>query len=236
MSISLNLENVSVILNWLVEEVREPSLNANEYPRTEESLACINFIKSNLKIDSFSDGSQDIDLVSQEILITDTRYQNELAPKNVFTNILQPIHFSSAGSDLVQAEVHSRKRPDHAKYTILLNNMRVMAIIDWLENMQDYLSQNADPPKGSFFSSQQSPEASNSPAMSAVDFTPTELILNITDSELVFLEKTNQLDTNAVILKVCSISYLIESPISYLYLICFFFALAIFTEYNSCII
>lgn len=38
-------------------------------------LACINFIKSSLTVDNFSNRTQDIDLVSQEILITDIRYQ-----------------------------------------------------------------------------------------------------------------------------------------------------------------
>lgn len=37
-------------------------------------LACINFIKSRLVVETFSDRSQDIDLVSAEILITDTRF------------------------------------------------------------------------------------------------------------------------------------------------------------------
>ncbi len=41
-----------------------------------ESLACINFVKSHLTVESFSDKSQDIDLVSQEILMTDTRFKS----------------------------------------------------------------------------------------------------------------------------------------------------------------
>jgi vacuolar protein sorting-associated protein 13D len=41
----------------------------------ESSLACINFIKSRLMVETYSNQSRDIDLISQEILITDTRFQ-----------------------------------------------------------------------------------------------------------------------------------------------------------------
>lgn len=189
MSINLDLEDVAVSLKW----------NDSPSPSERKSLACINFIKSCLKIDSYTDGSQDIDLVSQEILITDSRFSKSSSNKaNVFTKILQPIR-SDNNTNLVQAEVHSRRRDDHSKYTILLNDMRVMAILDWLENMQEYLLQNAEPPTTysltSFDISQNvevEPTANNT----------MEVILNITNSELVFVEKTDVFDTNAVILKV----------------------------------
>lgn len=57
-SIHLELVDVSVCLK------RSP----------QTTLACVNFVKSQLNVDSFSDGTQDVDLVSQEILITDTRF------------------------------------------------------------------------------------------------------------------------------------------------------------------
>lgn len=47
------------------------------------SLACVNFIKSRLVVETFSDRSQDIDLVSAEILITDTRFKG--VNKNRYT-------------------------------------------------------------------------------------------------------------------------------------------------------
>lgn len=172
------------------------------------SLACINFIKSSLKIDSFSDGSQDIDLVSQEILITDSRFSaikpqlSSTMPKNYFTNILQPINFIP-GTTSVQAEVHSRRRKDASKYTILLNNMRLMAILDWLESVRDFLSHSApapkDPAAGQRIISGSTSEALLSPPATVDE--PLELVLNITDSELVFVERPDQWDTNAVILK-----------------------------------
>lgn len=197
-SITLDLQDVSVRL-------QVPST----FDEADVSLACINFIKSSLKIDQFSDGSQDIDLVSQEILITDSRFAgNQSAgcpPTNCFTNILQPIHFKP-DSDSVQAEVHSRRRKDASKYTILLNNMRMMAILDWLESVRDFLSTNAELPENTISQyrtdtgliGSDSGQAS-SPA--GVEEDQFELVLNITDSELVFVERTDEWNTNAVILK-----------------------------------
>ena len=40
-------------------------------------LACVNFIRSRLTFESFSDDSKDVDLVSQEILISDTRFEGK---------------------------------------------------------------------------------------------------------------------------------------------------------------
>ncbi|KAJ6645642.1 Vacuolar protein sorting-associated protein 13D [Pseudolycoriella hygida] len=197
-SITLDLQDVSVRLHPpMTSEIFTDAMSSHNNP----SLACINFIKSSLKIDSFSDGSQDIDLVSQEILVIDSRYANanKDEQKNVFSNILQPI-YSKPGSDSVQAEVHSRRRNDSSKYTILLNNMRVMAILDWLESVRDFLSQNAEKPKDSL-----PVHKINENLLTPVPDEPMELVLNITDSELVFVETPDQWDTNAVILKSTTI-------------------------------
>lgn len=71
------------------------------------SLACINFIKSRLVLDTYSDMGQDIDLVSQEILVSDTRFGSEPANRrgNVFSHIIQPM---AEQRHSVQAEVHAR--------------------------------------------------------------------------------------------------------------------------------
>lgn len=113
------------------------------------ALACINFIKSRLNVDSLSDGSQDIDLISQEILITDTRFQDAPVNRrsNVFTSILQPLRNSQNTQDIVQAEVHHKKRKNTANTTILFHNIRLTAILDWLEAVRDFLVLNSPAPE-----------------------------------------------------------------------------------------
>lgn len=137
--------------------------------------------------------------MSQEILIRDTRFQNDASEKkctNIFTNILQPINYENK-NDVVQAEVHSRNRRDYAEFTILLNNMRLMAVFDWWETARDFILQDiSNIPSSPMHQKEKKKE----PRM-------FELKLNITDSEIVVVEDMSQWDTNAVILKVSTHFY-----------------------------
>lgn len=194
MAITLDLQNVAVQMKTRSE-------------LSYQNLARINFIKSSLKIESFTDGSQDIDLVSQEILISDIRSSSEgteVGAKNVFEHILKPIDSKCNVEDFVQAEIYSRKKNDCSKYTILLNNMRLIAILDWLESARDFVFQSPEEPlpTPSRFAITSTATAQ---ATAVVDNSSFELVLNITDSELVFVENTDQLDTNAVILRSTTI-------------------------------
>ena len=71
------------------------------------------------------------------------------ARPNVFTGILQPQTGSGSGSSPgsgsrpsrqgLQMEMHFRSAPDSTEFTVLLNNMRVMCIFDWLLSVQGFL-------------------------------------------------------------------------------------------------
>jgi len=65
---SIRLDLVDVILNLQLNH----GITSNS---CKSSLACINFIKSRLMVETYSNQSRDIDLISQEILITDARFQ-----------------------------------------------------------------------------------------------------------------------------------------------------------------
>ncbi|KAK8735874.1 hypothetical protein OTU49_017439, partial [Cherax quadricarinatus] len=138
LSIILNLDNVTLELESSVEENNICS-----------PLACINFISSKLTYESFSDESKDVDLVSQEILISDTRFEGFPVNKrsNIFTNILQPTPSKSAkNSSQLQAEVHYRSTKNVTRFTILLNNMRLMGILDWGMEVLDFIYKTPDDP------------------------------------------------------------------------------------------
>lgn len=168
----------------------------NKQNEIASPLSCVNFIKSRLTIESFSNFSQDIDLVSQEILIKDTRFED--APvnerSNVFTNILQPINMKLQ-KDIVQVEVHSRKRQDKVKFTILLNNMRLMGVFDWWESARKFILEDIEDTVATS-NNQKIIQSDKSETI------PLEIKLNVTDSEIVVVEDTSQWDTNAVIFKV----------------------------------
>lgn len=151
--------------------------------------------------------------MSQEILVRDTRFDDapENMRSNVFTNILQPIKVSKQ-NNTVQAEIHSRKRQDKQKFTVLLNNMRLMAVFDWWELAREFiLEDSVEKPSSPSHYVANVNERKN-------DQLPFELKLNITDSEIVVVEDTSHWDTNAVILKSTTvITYkpnVIEKPLS----------------------
>jgi vacuolar protein sorting-associated protein 13D len=114
---------------------------------SERALARINFFKSRLIYESFSDSSRDVDLVSKEILLSDLRFDDCPANKrsNVFTQILQPMEVGERNSPL-QAEVHFRATQTTNRFTILLNNMRLMGIFDWWLAVLEFISTSAENP------------------------------------------------------------------------------------------
>ena len=111
-------------------------------------LARVNFFKSRLIFESFSDGSRDVDLVSQEILLSDLRFSDLPMNKrsSVFDKILQPMSNREEKNNWLQAEIHFRVTPETNRFTILLNNMRVMGIFDWWIAVLDFISKNPENP------------------------------------------------------------------------------------------
>lgn len=205
---------------WTLSSLRLDLLNVTVrllQSKNTGPLACINFIKSRLTVEAFSNMSQDIDLVSQEILILDTRFTKGQREKrsNVFSNILKPIK-SAKQDNLVQVEIHSRKRHDKSKFTILLNNMRLMAVFDWWAMAKEFIFQEIEVEPSS--PNRQRPHVQETKEIPVSEELPFELKLNITDSEVVVLEDASLWETNAVILKSTTVityrSAMIEKPLS----------------------
>ena len=95
-------------------------------------LATTKFIDSRLVYESFSDGSKDVDLVSQQVVVRDTRYDHcasSSRKKNVFACILEPVtHVKREGT--LQAEVHYRSTQDFTRWTVVLNK-QVNSLVDF---------------------------------------------------------------------------------------------------------
>ncbi|CAH0555796.1 unnamed protein product [Brassicogethes aeneus] len=186
-SLKLDLQNVTLRL-----------LKSHESP----PISCINFIKSKLVLETYSDNSQDVDLMSQEILIVDTRFQGieTASPVNVFTNILQPNKNSKKNE--LQVEIHNRKRRNKTKSTILLNNMRLMAIFDWWQQVREYIFQDIQENSLPITPQKHKPLDEVDGKREEEIF---ELNMNITDSEIVILEDNSQWDSNAVIFQTTTV-------------------------------
>lgn len=187
LSIRILLEDVSILVVQ----------NTNTMPDfVHEPLACIHFIRSQLEIDMLSDGSQDIDLISSNILIVDERPSDGINNANVFRNILQPSKKDTIPKHSAQVEIHCRKRLNLCKYTVMLNDMRVIGILDFLERLKKFFEEEpltalSVNPKSTQFSQ----------IDQAADASLSEYIINVTDSEIILVEQYNRLDSNAIILK-----------------------------------
>ncbi len=137
-----------MFMNFELQDVILDFVLAHSTPKEKEkALARINFFRSRLIYESFSDSSRDVDLVSQEILLSDLRFVDCPANKrsNVFAQILQPMAMDERNSPL-QAEVHFRATETTNRFTILLNNMRLMGIFDWWLAVLEFISKSAENP------------------------------------------------------------------------------------------
>ena len=230
----MDIELLNVILDIMTAQ-----------PKLDACLARVNLIKSRLIYESFSDSSKDVDLVSQEILLDDYRFRDYPMNKrsNVFSQILQPMTKEmlpqGERTSLLQAEVHYRSTQEVNRFTILLNNMRLMGIFDWWTAILQFISQsteNPNPPQQKeqkiikedlvnlkddkiFHSSIEEPLYPTAGIVTrrvntACNKGPVfELKLNITDSELIIVADPSQSDSSTVILRSTTvISYRPDLP------------------------
>jgi hypothetical protein len=56
------------------------------------------------------------------------------------------LYFRAEKNNWLQAEVHFRVTPETNRFTILLNNMRVMGIFDWWIAVLDFIAKNPENP------------------------------------------------------------------------------------------
>ena len=85
-------------------------------------------------------------------------------------------------------ELHYRSSATSNRFSVLINNCRVLVVLDWLHALHTFLMSDADPPP-------MSPSSSLSPSSSAAanfDFDikkpPTEIKVNLTETDFVFVE------------------------------------------------
>ncbi|KAL3882451.1 hypothetical protein ACJMK2_028789, partial [Sinanodonta woodiana] len=218
-SMVIDLHNVTVEL-----------LSQDQDPQHEQkSLARLDFISSRLSYDSFSDQSKEVDLVSHEIVASDTRFKDAAHNQrhSVFEKILLPT--SETAPDSLQMELHFRSSKDGQRFLILLNNMKLMCIFDWLLLVHKFLMTNAENPfhegmqNQAAYSHQTSMQfeggysRTHSPLTTSggivtkrgpvVEQTevPFELKLNVTETQFVVVENMASSDTNAVVLKCTAV-------------------------------
>ncbi|XP_076848119.1 LOW QUALITY PROTEIN: intermembrane lipid transfer protein VPS13D [Brachyhypopomus gauderio] len=210
LSLLVDMKNVSLEL-----------LDDSRATGNKQSLARFDFMKSKLLFESFSNGSTSVNLVSHSLLAYDTRYGGSgRAPggkHNVFDCILQPSKTGGNRASL-QLELHYRSTRESSCFTVVLNNLRVFLIFDWLQLVRDFLRLPVEKVPGP--ARHRWPSGSSDPGTATVmpktvksgvvtkrSTIPVtqekylEVKLNVTGTEFVVVEDSSCLDTNAIILK-----------------------------------
>ncbi|XP_034358412.1 LOW QUALITY PROTEIN: intermembrane lipid transfer protein VPS13D [Arvicanthis niloticus] len=183
------------------------------------SLARFDFKKCKLLYESFSNQTKSINLVSHSMMAFDTRYSGQKPSHgmtNVFNCIFQPSKSSSATQGSIQIELHFRSTKDSSCFTVVLNNLRVFLIFDWLLLVHDFLhtpsdikKQNVTPARHRNASSESAvvPKTVKSGVVTKRSSLPMsnerhlEVKVNVTGTEFVVVEDVSCFDTNAIILK-----------------------------------
>ncbi|XP_040182653.1 vacuolar protein sorting-associated protein 13D [Rana temporaria] len=210
-AVSFLIDMVNVSLELL--EDRE-----EEEEGEERSLARFDFKKSKLLFESFSNQTKSINLVSHSMMAFDTRYVRHIAPStpktNMFNCILQPSKSHSNPGSL-QIELHHRSTKDSSCFTVVLNNLRVFLIFDWLMLVHNFLQTPSDKlhqdprlqeDRGgtSLLVIPKTVKSGVVTKRSSVQLTPEkqlEVKINVTGTEFVVVEDASCVDTNAIILK-----------------------------------
>ncbi|XP_028966611.1 vacuolar protein sorting-associated protein 13D [Galendromus occidentalis] len=179
----------------LAIDLHNVTLNLVASRNTQSDLAKVEFIDSKLSVSTYTNGRKDVDLVSQEIRVRDTRFSNPDGRTNVFSDMLLPTR-GREGRGL-QMELHYRTFPN--RLTLLLNNMRLMAIFDWFKQTAQFLT--LPQPAENHRSDVKVPGYRDDTHLQPNEPMQLQLKLSMTDTEVVVVEDASTYDTNAVILK-----------------------------------
>ncbi|XP_035500343.2 vacuolar protein sorting-associated protein 13D isoform X1 [Scophthalmus maximus] len=223
-------------LSFLVD-MMDVSLELLDSPTPAEhkrSLARFDFMKSKLLFESLSNGTKSINLVSHSLLAFDTRSTglNKSTGRangvkhNAFDCILQPSKTGTNRASL-QLELHYRSTRDSSCFTVVLNNLRVFLIFDWLHLVRDFLRKPVEKVLGGTEVRHRWPSNTSTDSGTATTSTTgavmpktvksgvvtkrstvpviqdhcLEVKINVTGTEFVVVEDSSCLDTNAIILK-----------------------------------
>ncbi|KAM3617296.1 uncharacterized protein V6R79_004435 [Siganus canaliculatus] len=240
--------NFSFLIDMM--DVSLELLDSPEPSQPKHTLARFDFMKSRLLFESLSSGSKSVNLVSHSMLANDTRYTRlnhmgdaDVVRPNVFDCILQPSKTGTNQASL-QMELHYRSTRDSSCFTVVLNNLRVFLIFDWLQLVRNFLRVPVEKVSASAESTHcwpnttctdlgltttcatgaVMPKTVKSGVVTKRSTVPVpherrlEIKINVTGTEFVVVEDPSCLDTNAIILKGTTVltykPHLLDRPFS----------------------
>eukprot|EP00050_Salpingoeca_kvevrii_P000824 m.156882 g.156882 ORF g.156882 m.156882 type:complete len:3776 (-) comp10222_c0_seq1:35-11362(-) len=180
-------------------------------------------IDSSLSYTSFTDGTATdhgsaTTIFSKKISAHDTRPSQQKS--NKFSEILTPIADASTEPP-PQLQITYRSNPKHAKWIIILNKARLVIAPDLILSVKDFFFERGpnqlapSPELGPIIERNLSKKDDAGDQPNPLSQLRTlDVMLSITDPEFVVLEDNMQRDTNAVVLKFCSVLKFSVNPLT----------------------
>ncbi|XP_059807841.1 intermembrane lipid transfer protein VPS13D [Hypanus sabinus] len=213
--------NISFLIDMM--NVSLELLESKGKNTSSTSLARFDFKKSKLLYESFSNATKSVNLVSHSMMAYDTRSTGQAMNPNVKANVFRCIlDASKSGGNQasLQMELHYRSTRDASSFTVVLNNLSVFVIFDWLMLVRDFLQTSDSPKKPENVSPARErkvgsevlvPKTVKYGVITKRSSVPMpnekylEVKINVTGTEFVVVEDMSCHDTNAVILKATTV-------------------------------
>jgi hypothetical protein len=202
LDLNLALTNVSLSLQTDPEVAGAPALPLARFDFIDSSFSFLTWTDG-----TPADGGSEVSISSRRIIAHDLRWTPEDKP-NYFPHVLQPRAATGEDSrDKSQAppqlEITYRSSPDKALVNVILNEACVLFSLDWFLSVKQFLFTRAP--------NQLCAQPTMEPTVPRRERL-FQLVVSITNPEFVLCVDHSKRDTDAVVLKFCSIIKFVSEP------------------------
>ena len=172
-----------------------------------------------LQIEIFSDSTKDIDFISREMSIVDVRYDDyaESQKPSIYREILltRNAYENDPSTSSLQVEVHAKLSPQSMEYTIILNNLRMIFMMDLALQCWSFVAESSEEFRYLFEipevlgKSIHTPSLQPAPSQKSRDL---QVKLSVTETDFVVIEDLTSPDTQALICKGITVLTFTSTP------------------------
>ncbi|KAI6653552.1 vacuolar protein sorting-associated protein 13D [Oopsacas minuta] len=172
-----------------------------------------------LQIELYSDSTKDIDFISREMSIVDVRYDDyvESQKPSIYRKVLltRNAFENDPSTSSLQVEVHVKLNPQRMEYTIILNNLRMIFMMDLALLCWSFVADSSEefhhlfdipklPKHSTLSSSMQSP-----PSQKSRDL---QIKVSVTETDFVIIEDLTSPDSQALVCKGITVMTFTSNP------------------------
>ena len=172
-----------------------------------------------LQVEILSDSTKDIDFISREMSIVDVRYDDyaESQKPSIYREVLltRNAYENDPSTSSLQVEVHAKLSPHSMEYTIILNNLRMIFMMDLALQCWSFVADSSEEFRYLF----DLPEVlENSIHRSSLETAPSQksrdlqIKLSVTETDFVVIEDLTSPDTQALVCKGITVLTFTSTP------------------------